>query len=143
MQNASIQEKSLKNSYKYKEYTLPNGDIVKVQGYEPFALDILFKLGYEQEDVIISRSEVPEIWYNIGDDENYDYHRYFCDIYIKSINKIIEVKSEYTYNSSIEKNILKANACIDGYDFEFWIFTEDKSYKILTPDDFQITATPV
>jgi len=50
-------------------------------------------------------------------------HRYYPDFYIKKDNKIIEVKSIYTYNIDIEKNLLKQKACLDaGYNFEFWIY---------------------
>ena len=53
-------------------------------------------------------------------------------IYIKSINKIIEVKSIWIYNLHKEKNILKSQACINkGYDFEFWIFDEKKNREII------------
>lgn len=42
------------NGYKYKEYTLPSGEIVKCQGYENFALDILLKT-YKEKDIIYFR----------------------------------------------------------------------------------------
>jgi hypothetical protein len=42
---------------------------------------------------------------------------------VASINKIIEVKSTWTYNKDLEINTLKANACKNkGYKFEFWIY---------------------
>ena len=45
-------------------------------------------------------------------------------------NKIIEVKSIWTYNVNLEKNILKQKASINnGYNFEFWIFN-NKGQKI-------------
>ncbi len=128
MQNAEICEKQQTNAFNYKDYTLPNGDIIKVQGYEPFALDILFESGYHQDDIITSKIDVPEIWYY----QNETKHRYYCDIFIISKDKIIEVKSDYTYNCEIEKNTLKAKACIDqGYDFEFWIIDKHGNYYIL------------
>lgn len=47
---------------------------------------------------------------------------YLPDIYIKPENRIIEVKSEYTYNLELEKNLLKKEACIkSNLSFEFWI----------------------
>jgi len=128
-QNAEISEKTMKNGLKFKEFKFPNGTIIKVQGYEPIALQILLNIGYKQEDIITSKNEVPEVWYL---DENNKKHRYFCDIYIKTIDKIIEVKSTWTYNFEKEINLLKANACLElGYDFEFWIINRDKSYKII------------
>jgi hypothetical protein len=43
-QNQEINEKTQKNSKKYKEYIMPSGEVRKVQGYEPFALRDLLHL---------------------------------------------------------------------------------------------------
>ena len=109
-----------------KDFEMPDGSVIKVQGYEPIVLQMLLDIGYDQDDIITSRSEVPEIWYL---DQTNKKHRYYCDIYIKSENKIIEVKSPYTYNVSKEINVIKANTCKEnGYKFEFWII-DDKDYS--------------
>ena len=39
----TVSEKCSNNSYNVKEYSMPSGDISFVQGYEPFALDIILK----------------------------------------------------------------------------------------------------
>lgn len=115
--------------FKVKEYNLPSGKVVKIQGYENFALDILLSK-YEEDDLFISYYEIKEeigILNYLMDDID---RIYIPDIYIKSENKIIEVKSEYTYNIEIDKNRLKREACIEiGLNFEFWII--DKSGKII------------
>ena len=120
MQNTDIFNKNQKSGYKFKDYILPSGKIVKVQGYEPQALDILFEQGYKEEDLVIQqRKEMSIIWYFTEDGKK---HRYYPDIYIISENKIIEVKSDYTMNKYKEINILKQKASIDeGYNFEFKI----------------------
>jgi len=119
MQVPEIFEKQQKSIYKYKDYILPSGKIIKVQGYEPKALDILFKQGYKEKDIETSVKNMPNIWY-IGSDKKK--HRYFPDIFIISENKIIEVKSEYTFNADYEINMLKEEACLKaGYKFEFEI----------------------
>jgi hypothetical protein len=52
--------------------------------------------------------------------------RYYPDFYIKSINLIIEVKSTYTYNYELHKNLTKKEASIKkGFNF---IFIIDKDY---------------
>ena len=125
MQNYEIAEKSHKNSYNLKEYTLPSNNIVKVQGYEPFALDILLKI-FNENDIIIERKDIPIIKY----ETNKKIFTYYPDIFIPKENKIIEVKSIWTYNVNLEKNILKQKASINnGYNFEFWIFN-NKGQKI-------------
>jgi hypothetical protein len=130
LQNSEIAEK-VHNSYKPKLYEFPNGDIIKIQGYEPFAINILLKFGYNQNDIVTSKLKVPEIWYK--DTEN-KLHRYYCDIFIPSENKIIEVKSEWTYKNYLHTNILKSETCKEeGYDFEFWIIDKNGNYKIIYP----------
>ena len=108
--------------YKYKEYIMPSGKVYKVQGNEPKALNLLLKT-FKEEDIIISRplieKEIGKIQY-LGKDEKT--HYYYPDIYIKSINKIIEVKSNFTYNINIKINHLKRQACINnGLNFEFML----------------------
>jgi len=120
MQSKDINKKSMVNACNFKEYILPSGKIVKIQGYENKALDELFKNGYKEEDVLMDRLDVPKIRYT---DKNGKRRLYYPDIYIKSENKIIEVKSEYTYNYNLNTNLLKEKACINnGFNFEFKIY---------------------
>lgn len=126
-QNSKILEKLKKNSYKLKEYILPSGKIVKVQGYEPWALDLLLKT-YKECDLLIENKDIEnkigQIWY-IGKDKKK--HRYISDIYIISENKIVEVKSTWTFERYREKNLLKEQRCLDmGMKFEFMIFNGKK-----------------
>jgi hypothetical protein len=63
---------------------------------------------------------MPEINY-IGCDGKL--HSYYPDLFIKSKNMIVEVKSMWTYNKDKEKNLLKKEACLSmGYLFEFRIY---------------------
>jgi hypothetical protein len=101
---------------KFKEYILPSGKKIKIQGYENYALDELLK-HYEESDILICE-EITPIEYYIDDIK----HNYYPDFYIKSINKIIEVKSKYFYNIEIDKNLKKRDACLNnGMDFSFCI----------------------
>ena len=70
------------------------------QGYEIFALDEIIK-NTSEEDIFVSRKS----------DEKNNTHRHYVDIYIKSLNKCIDVKSLWTYN---KKN--------KGYTYEIWIY---------------------
>lgn len=108
----------------FKDYKLPSGKIIKIQGYEHFALDIL--LGqYSENDILVSNSEIRNeigILNYFMDDKD---RIYIPDIYIKSCNKIIEVKSKWTYEIEIDKNELKKKSCLDNNIlFEFWIFNK-------------------
>lgn len=118
MQNSLIYEKHKQKSYQYKNYKLPSGKIIKIQGYESFALDLLLKK-YNEKDIIIDVSKMPKITYTVDNKE----HRYYPDIYIKSVSKFIEVKSKYTYNVTKKINLIKKEAVLNnGYLFEFYIF---------------------
>ena len=130
-QSLEIQSKSQKAGYKYRDYTTPLGVIRKVQGYEPFALDILFKTEHREEaDIITDRMEVPRIAYSKEDKTN---HYYFPDIFIKSENKIIEVKSTWTYSLHLEMNKLKWTATqAEGYTMEFWVFSGKGERTVIT-----------
>jgi len=109
--------KKIFNSCNYKEYKMPSGKIVKVQGYEPQALDILLK-EYDENDIVIGvkniHNEIGKILYNYKN----VIHKYYPDFYIKSTNTIVEVKSRWTYEKWKEKNIAKKNACEEqGFKF--------------------------
>jgi hypothetical protein len=115
-----IVEKNLVNCFRAKEFTFPSGNTIKVQGYEPIVLKSLIDKGYKEDDIVTSRTKVPEIWYL---DINGKKRRYYCDIYIQNENRIIEVKCKFTYELHLENNKLKSEACKEaGYKFEFWIF---------------------
>jgi len=121
-QNIEVQARAEANSYHHKAYMMPNGDMVKLQGYENLALDELVQL-YEQEDIIIGRGKVPIIPYMVDGIK----HIYFPDFYIKSENKIIEVKSLWTL--TIERGNVeeKAQATVKaGYKYEIWVYNEKK-----------------
>ena len=120
-----IMEKTQKNARKYKEYNMPSGTIRKVQGYEPFALDEIVKI-YQEDDIITDRKDIPRITYVINDKKRY----YFPDIFIKSINTIIEVKSTWTYKSKVDNIQEKESATkMAGYNYEIWVY-DRKGNKI-------------
>jgi len=113
--------------FKFKNYIFPCNTKIFVQGYEPYALDDLIKEGYLASDIVTCRSKVPEIWYY-----NDKKHRYFVDIYLPKINKMIEVKSIYTFNKHNEIVLLKAKECVkQGYDYEIWIYDNKGKNKTI------------
>ena len=106
---------------RFKLYTLPSGTVIKVQGYEPRALDILLTMTTE-DNIVTKRSLLPNIWYENSDHTK---HRYFIDIMLVNENKLIEVKSTYTYSKDLNNNLRKKEACLAlGYLFEFWVFSK-------------------
>jgi len=119
MHNCEIAEKQSKNSYNNKIYVFPSSNEVIYQGYENFALDEIIK-NTSEDDIFVSRKSVPIIYYN--DEKNIN-HRHYVDIYIKSQNKCIEVKSLWTYNKNKTKVLQKQDAGKKlGYSYEIWIY---------------------
>ena len=115
MQNDKIFEKTLKNSYQTKYFN-----------------NLKYKGTYELN--FIKRYE----YLNIQNCKSIDYfyddkkRKYFPDFYYEEKNLIIEIKSDYTYNIFLEKNLAKQEACLEqGFNF---IFIIDKDYKEF--DDF-------
>ena len=113
--------KQMIKKFKYKNFEMPSGRIVKLQGYEPQVLEQLLQ-SYSEDDIICEvkdiNKEIGKILYQYEDKER----RYFPDFYIKSINTIIEVKSQWTFDKWKDKNLAKERACIEqGFNFEFVI----------------------
>lgn len=132
MQSIEVQERTEKSGHSYKPYTLPSGTIIKIQGYENYALDVLLKT-YTESQIKTSRKDQPEIWYT---DKKGQRHRYFSDIFIPHANLIIEVKSTWTYKKGMcqGKLQLQEEACLrQGYQYKYMIFTD--TGKEYIPDD--------
>ena len=82
----------------------------------------------EEEDILIGRTAIPSINYYINDTK----HVYFPDFMIKSENKIIEIKSEWTIQLKRGNVEEKALATIKaGYKYEIWVYN-DKKVKVQT-----------
>lgn len=120
-QNTEIAEKQSKNCYNKKNYILPSGQIIQIQGYENYALDFLINNENINENNIITRRKlVPEIWYY---DKNNKKRRHYVDIFIPNLNKCIEVKSTWTAKKKKNCIFLKQDAAKElGYEYEIWVY---------------------
>lgn len=113
MQNKYILLKAQKTAYRIHKYK--NTNIYYQGSYE---LDFLNKF-YNK----IKISKIKPIIYFFNDEKKY----YHPDFYNKKLNLIIEIKSLYTYEKELNKNLEKQKECIkQGYNF---IFIIDKNYK--------------
>jgi len=118
-QVSSIRNRAI-NTGKNKEYILPSGRIIKIQGFEGNTLDELL-LKYNEDDIIVGSSgNVPVIKYINELEKN---SIYFPDFHIPKDNLILETKSLYWYEKFKEKNLLKEKACIAaGFNFKWMIY---------------------
>ncbi len=114
MKRKDIFEKMLISSYKIIYY---NDELFAQGTYE---LDFL---NYCEERGIINLiSNGPSLEYEL-DGKNHTYH---SDFFIEKYNLIVEVKSSYTYNHNLDKNLAKERySKLNGYNF---IFLIDKKY---------------
>ena len=131
-QNAEYSEKHSINSYKSKNYILPSGKIIKIQGFENFALDFLLKKkNINENDIVTGCKNVPTIWYN---DKLGKKRRHYVDIFKINLNKCIEVKSTWTAEKKKDCIFLKQIAAKElGYEYEIWIYNGKGS--IITPTE--------
>jgi hypothetical protein len=107
-----------KGCKKKKEYQLPSGQKIFLQGYEPQALNILLEK-YKESDIDVSKTK--NIFYKMDNKK----HIFWPDFYLKSENKFIEVKSKFTYERWKLVNELKMKSCKEqNINIEFWILNK-------------------
>lgn len=116
MQVIDFVERQQKNSKRINYY---KDSLYYQSSYEKHFLDYISDMGMIDE---IERG--PSIRYRYDDKEKL----HFPDFYLKKLNLIIEIKSDYYYNKYLDKNISKMEKCIDiGYNYLFII---NKNYKL-------------
>jgi len=121
-----IMEKNVKMSYYLKDYILPSGNKIKIQGYEYYALDELLK-SLNENEIVTGSKNVPEIWYN---DINGKKRRHYVDIFIPSQNKCIEIKSTWTFKKHKDNIFLKQKSAKESnYLYEIWVY-DNKGNKL-------------
>ncbi len=107
---------SMDSMFRHKIVTLPSGEQIYKQGYEPQFLDYVFSNHLLAEDEIEYR---PKSIKYIDTTLNNKSRHYFPDFYIPKYNLIIEVKSEYILKKQTLLNAnLKRQATIDlGFNY--------------------------
>jgi hypothetical protein len=119
MQNPLISRKAFITGCRLKPYKLPSGKIIHYMGFEKYALLDLIKI-YNEDD--IENETLPVFNYTKPDGT---LHTYLPDIYIKSINTFIEVKSTYTITQDINVILLKQQSVKNaGYKCKIWVYGE-------------------
>jgi hypothetical protein len=112
MQDSAVFERHQRASVKLKTFTTPSGNMLRYQGYEDVALRLLFEMKLNEADIMVSRSNMPRILYFKGARRA----RYYPDIYVPSLNLLLEVKSVYTFNRERDLTFAKQDACVkQGY----------------------------
>jgi hypothetical protein len=117
MQCPELFRKAAASSFKRKPYIYKDKTFMLL-GYEDRALDDLLKENDIQVIYAGECEEIPVFKYIHGDKQRV----YYPDMYVPQYNKIVEVKSIYTYNKDPEKTKLKAHHVSGLYTFELRIY---------------------
>ena len=89
---------------KIKVYKMPSGAEIRYQGYENFALDYLVKeLKIDESDIVVG-NKIGGIRYP---DTESKIRMYYPDIFVVSLNWLLEIKSSWTMTLSYELNLCK------------------------------------
>lgn len=120
-----VMDKKIKKGISTKDFVLPSGKVVRLQGYEDFAIKYLLESGISECDMVIGNKNIESIvgsfWFD--DVLKNKKRRYFPDIFIISENKIYEVKSKFTMTLDQNKILSKKQCVLDrGFNFGFIIF---------------------
>jgi hypothetical protein len=122
-QNPELMHKAFTNSFRLKIYTFPSGRTTKYMGYENYAIDDLLNEEKIDEDDIYTEN-LQQFSYNKPNEETDRF--YTPDIYVKSQNRFIEVKSTYTITQDTE-NIFRKQAAVKkrGIKCEIWVYDKN------------------
>lgn len=111
---------------RYKTYEFPSGKTVEIQGYEDLAITRLLET-HNENDLVVGRKAIENVCGSFVYVKSGRSHVYYPDIYVRSENKMIEVKSPFTYTMHSDVNELKRRCVIDrGFLFEFWVITANR-----------------
>jgi hypothetical protein len=98
--------------------SIVDGVKIYYRGYELKGIYRLLEEGYNINELVIGKG-VPTIRYNFDGRDN---RVYYPDIYIPKDNRLIEVKSKWTFDQHKNKNLAKRDAATNaGYNFDFYI----------------------
>jgi hypothetical protein len=121
---------------KRKEYTLSTGEVIHLQGYEPFGFDYLKTL-YQENQIQYRKKDMPELWYNWQEKTR----RYYCDFFVADDNLVVEIKSPFTLSRDLDivrQKILSAQT--KGYKVLLLVF-DRYGQVVLSPAEIDLLLT--
>ncbi len=135
-QNKEIFQRQQASSYRLKSYTCPQGTLLSYQGYEDTCLDILLGVisdplhtlpPFDESIILTSVDPIPYT------DPSGTQRYYHPDIIVLG-HLVIEVKSFYTFNKDLVKNLCKFRAASQRctINFQVWIIDKKQISTILS-----------
>lgn len=136
MKTVEVFSRAMASGFRRKEFVFPSGRVDLVQGYEPLALAELVKT-YRETDIITNIWCIPTFEYERvitlfrPKCQKLKMSTYFPDILLP--DKIIEIKSVYTYNGDEANTVRKMHAHTRaGYVAELWVYRDEKHIETKT-----------
>lgn len=129
-QSPVLFRKTLRGLRSTKQGVLPSGKAYTYQGFENVAIENLLSIVSEQDLVIGDPSKIPVIeYYNPLKGKT---SKYFPDIWIPSLNLLVEVKSTWTMKRDLAVNMAKHQAArVLGFKHEIWICSKEAVLEVL------------
>ena len=129
MQVPQFFHQAIRTAFKTKDYVLPETKrVLKVQGYEPYFLDKIILEKHPDTDEKITEDDImvgeDVLYFKYKDEDNKD-RIYYPDMMLKNTKHIYEVKSVYTFNMNVNRNICKFKSLI-GYILHVIIYSSKK-----------------
>ncbi|ADB04025.1 MutH/Vsr/archaeal HJR-like endonuclease [Marseillevirus marseillevirus] len=143
-QNPEVARKILKSSLRKKEFIMPSGSPFICQGFEPLALQLLLDEGIDEQDILSPSEQGIKIPYEFQGKS----HMYHPDIFVPSLNLLIEVKSDWTFGGcggkkkdEAERTLKKLAACREqGYNTRLYVFDKNNNlasfHERISPTNF-------
>jgi hypothetical protein len=118
MQNLEVAELQFQSSVQAKTYSLADGRVIKLRGYEKLALDYL-RDSVDISTLVFKPSEMPNILYDDGG----ALRRYIPDFYSFETKTVYEVKSFFTLTfKNVERKFNAATK--NGFNLVLLLFSE-------------------
>lgn len=131
LQNAEILQRNHLSGLRCRDYTMPSGRVVQIQGYEGHALDWLLKT-HDESELLVSKTDVRSFPYSLDG----KVRRYFPDIWVPSQSLVYEVKSAYTLKVGAVGLAAKADAVLQaGCSFVLLLVEVTSSGVTVTPTE--------
>lgn len=115
-----------RRQYIYHDFTFPSGRQIKVQGFEPVFIQELLDKGIDEKHIVTERRKIPKIEYTWSDDSGKEMESvYFPDLRVGNV--LYEIKSQWTLNRCLVRNLAKFEACINqNYELEVVVYNNSR-----------------
>lgn len=121
-----------RNRWGRKPFIFPDGRVEKVQGFEPWTLNLLLSSSISPNSIVLSGKERPVV--------NYEWEgktrRYFPDCYLSQTNTLVETKSDWTWKKDLNKNLAKISGSLES-NYNIRVVIWDGHHKLISDTTYK------